>query len=82
MIVIPDRLSVSVITHSLPLTTMSKLSQANRQRRNKIYDDFSRNEYHELCDYYEVIEFPNKFYKIITKQGAIDFYPMSDKICM
>lgn len=54
----------------------------NRIRREKIYDDFSRNEYHELCDEFEVIEFPNKFYKIITKQGAIDFYPMSDKICM
>jgi len=60
--------------------TMTKISIANKKRREKIYDDFSKNEYHELCDLFDVEEYPNKFYKIITKSGAIDFYPMSDKI--
>lgn len=60
---------------------MSKISPANKKRREKIYDDFSRNEYHELCDLYDVEEYPNKFYKIRTNEyGDMDFYPMSDKI--
>ena len=60
---------------------MSKISQANKQRRWKIYDDFSKNEYHEISDLYDIQEYPNKFYKIITKEyWAIDFYPMSDKL--
>lgn len=60
---------------------MTKISLANKKRREKIYDDFSRNEYHELCDLFDVEEYPNKFYKIRTKQyGEIDFYPMSDKL--
>jgi hypothetical protein len=36
--------------------------------REKKYDDFSKNEYHELCDLFDVEEYPNKFYKIITKE--------------
>ncbi len=49
--------------------------------REKKYDDFSKNEYHELCDLFDVEEYQNKFYKIITKEyWAIDFYPMSDKL--
>lgn len=45
---------------------MSK--KENRIRREKIYDDFSRNEYHELCDIMEIEEYPNKFYKLYTKE--------------
>lgn len=60
---------------------MSKASKANRARRWKIYDDFSKNEYNEISDYFEIEEYPNKFYKIRTKEwGDIDFYPMSDKL--
>jgi len=60
---------------------MSKASKERRASRIKAYDDFSKNEYHELCDYFDTEEYPNKFYKIRTKEhGDIDFYPMSDKI--
>jgi len=60
---------------------MSKASKERRAKREKAYDDFSRNEYHELCDYFDTEEYPNKFYKIRTKEyGDIDFYPMSDKL--
>jgi hypothetical protein len=47
---------------------MSKISQANRQRRWKIYDDFSKNEYHQLSDIMQIEEYPNKFYKLYTKE--------------
>lgn len=50
------------------LLTMSKKSQANKQRRWKIYDDFSKNEYHELSDIMQIEEYPNKFYKLYTKE--------------
>ena len=60
---------------------MSKKSKETRMKRQKIYDDFSRNEYHELCDLFDVEEYPNKFYKIKAKEyGEIDFYPMADKL--
>lgn len=60
---------------------MSKASKQRRAIREKAYDDFSRNEYNLLCDYFDVEEYPNKFYKIRTKEyWAIDFYPMSDKL--
>ena len=44
------------------------MAKENRERREKIYDDFSRNEYHELCDLFDVEEFPAKFYRIKTKE--------------
>lgn len=60
---------------------MQKMSPERRRIREKKYDDFSKNEYHELCDLYEIEEYPNRFYKIRTKgYGEIDFYPMADKL--
>lgn len=57
------------------------MAKQDKQIRWKIYDDFSKNEYHELSDMYDIEEYPNKFYKIRTKEyWDIDFYPMSDKI--
>lgn len=47
---------------------MSKISQANKKRREKLYDDFFKKEYHEISDYFEIEEFPNKFCKIYTKE--------------
>lgn len=57
------------------------MSKQNRILREKIYDDFSQNEYHEISDKYDIEEYPNKFYKVITKEyWVFDYYPMSDKL--
>ena len=46
---------------------MPKISLQNRVIREKRYDDFSKNEYHEISDIMGIEEFPNKFYKLYTK---------------
>lgn len=47
---------------------MSKKTKLNRERRWQVYDDFSRKEYNEISDYFDIEEYPNKFYKIKTKE--------------
>ena len=57
------------------------MSIQSKLARLKRHDDFSKNEYHQLSDMYDIEEYPNKFYKIRTKEyGDMDYYPMSDKL--